>query len=187
MERRIKLSIGKSGFGKTYLARILLASEMRALIVDQRDEYEGTPFYDFDQMADHVSVAPRFRAVWKGGMDFTDAIFHLAFALTNVTVVLEEADLVECEGWYREAIYRGRMPARISILAIAQRPHLLSPDLRSQATDIYAFNNSEPSALQWLKIPFGDDAEKFPHLPPKHGLHYSLDAAGPNVTPFHLP
>lgn len=187
MERRVILSIGKSGFGKTYLARTLLVAEPRAIVVDQRDEYQGVPFQNFDRLADYVSTHSRFTAVWKGGMDYTDAVFHLAFAVSNVLVVLEEADLLECEGWYREAVYRGRMPYRISILAVAQRPHLLSPDLRSQATGIYAFNNSEPSALQWLKVPFGNQAAQLPHLAPKHGLHFSIEGQGPSVTPFRLP
>jgi len=190
LDRKIILVIGLSGFGKTYLARSLVTHYKRVLVVEHRPEYGGRAFYDFGALADALDTyqdAGDFFVSWLGGMDYTPAIFHLAFRLRNVLVVLEEADLVPAVGYYYEAIYRGRHPSKISIMAIAQRPHMLDIALRSQATDVYAFNNHEPSALQWLSTFFDDRTAELATLPPKRGLHFALTATGPIIRPFRLP
>ncbi len=186
----ITLIIGKRGFGKTYLAKTLTRTTPRVIFIEQsgRPEYDGEVFTDFDGLANWCSVQPRFRAVWRGGEDKADAVFLLALAVRNVSVLLDEAGIVDCVGYFKECVYRGRSPAGVSIVALAQRPQLLRPDLRSQADEIYCFNQSEPSALTWLKPCFGSDVERLPNLAPKHGLHFSIDAeAGGGLEAFRLP
>jgi len=177
MERRIKLIIGKSGFGKTWLTRILLKSELRSIVLEQRLEsrpYEGLRFSEFDALADYCSDHHFFRCVWTGGLDYADAIFQLGLALKDVALTVEEADLVECEGWFKEVVYRGRDPAHVTLYALAQRPQLFSIDLRSQATDVYAFNTSEDTALRWLEIFFNEQVWQLPQLEVAHGLSWTI-------------
>jgi hypothetical protein len=192
LERRVILNLGKSGFGKSYCQKtVLLPVESRAIVIDPKWEYGAAGcvnFTDFDSLADYCSTRQSFRAAWIGGIDFIDAVFHLSFALRDMAVIMEEADSIPCVGWYREAVYRGRQPEHITIHALAQRPHLLAPDIRSQVTDLYCFNNSEDSALVWLKSFFDNETiNKIPDLPPKYGIHWSLTDTGPAVEDFRLP
>lgn len=183
---RVILEIGKRGFGKTRGTKLLIAGLPRVIVVDQRGEYGGAPFTDFDAMADYAASRPSFLISWRGGQDLAPAVFHLAFCIKDVYVVLEECDLVPEEGHYYEAIYRGRNPYGIGIIGVSQRPQNIGPALRSQATDVYAYNNSEPSALQWMRPFFGERVGELPQLPKLHGLHYSADETV-NVSPFVLP
>jgi hypothetical protein len=194
MERRILPIIGKSGFGKTYLTRTLLATEPRAIVVDVKGDYHGAkfsrgvPFWDFNAMADYAEKTPTFCIAWQGGQDYTDAICHLALALQNVAVVIEECDRIPCEGWFRESVYRGRDPDRVSIWALSQRPQIISTDLRSQVNELYAFNSTETGALDWLKSFFDRDIiAAIPGLPVKHGFHWVVGDGPVVVEPFRLP
>lgn len=175
-ERRITLVLGKTRFGKTSLTRALLSQRARVIVVEHRDEYrEGTPFTDFDALADFCAARERFYAVWKGGQHYASAIFHLAFHLQHVTVVLEECAYVEEEGHYFDAIFTGGNPAQISILGISQDPPLIGKALRSQASEVYAFNVTEPAALDWMRGFFGARARELATMPKFRGLHYNAD------------
>jgi len=192
IERRNALILGTSGFGKSYLTKILLTGMRRYIVVEQRPEYDGLGlrFYDFDEMVDYCFATPDFRAIWAGGQDYADNVFHLALGLTSCTVVLEEADIVPCEpgSWFYQTVYRGRVPAKVSIFSLSQRPHLISPHPRSQMTDCFCFQITEPGSLEWLKIPFGRDLVKeISQLPPKFGFHRGISPTGPTIQRIQLP
>lgn len=170
--RVVEIVVGVQGSGKTLLARELVFDHDRVIIVDQRDEYEiGQAFTDFEAMALASEKLERFVFVWKGDPSRVNDIFHLAFALERVCVLLEEATLYPMEEHplLRKAVLFGRKPARISIIANTQRPQLLEPDYRSQVTGVWAFRNSEISALQWLRSYFGAQIQEIAELPPLRG------------------
>lgn len=175
-ERKITLALGKSRFGKTTLTRAILSRVARVIVVEHRQEYdEGTAFTDFDALADYCAGRERFYAVWRGGQHFSDAIFHLAFYLQHVTVVLEECAFVEESHNYLQAVYAGGNPAQISILGVSQHPQLIGLPLRSQASEVYAFNVHEPAALEWMRGMFGARTKELPLMPKYRGLHFNAD------------
>lgn len=182
---------GKSGFGKTYLAKTLLAPWLRRIVVEQRPDYDGQIFTEFDALADYCAAAGSFRAVWRGGQEFAEPVFELAHAIWNLELIVEEADYLECElgTWFYESIFRGRDPQQIGLTMLVQRPQQLHAAARSQITDVYTFNTSEPGALDWLKVFFPREAiAELPFLPPKHGWQYSIQDNGPPIVqPFQLP
>lgn len=186
LPRRIDLVVGVSGCGKTLLTRELILDHDRVIVIDHRDEYGlGQVYDDFERMALELEKRERFVAVWRGDPAMVDHIFHLAFALRRVCVVLEEAadyDPAELP-IFKKAILTGRMPAQISLVAVTQRPQLLHPDYRSQVTGVYAFRNSELSALQWLRPYFGPEIRDIEALPPLRGKSWQWGAT-PAVTDF---
>lgn len=187
LPRRIDLLIGVSGCGKTCLARGLILDHDRVIIIDHRDEYSfGHIYTDFERLALDAERESHFVKIWRGDPLYFEHICHLAFAVGRVCILIEEAERFEIEegSWYRQAILTGRMPAQISLIALTQRPQLLNPDLRSQASGVYAFRNSEPSALQWLKYYFGPATVELATLPPLHGRAWRWDA--PEVIPFEV-
>lgn len=170
--RTVELVVGVQGSGKTLLANELVFDHDRIIIVDQRDEYSvGQAFTDFEAMALEAEKRERFVFVWKGDPKHVNDIFHLAFALERICILLEEATLYPMEEHplLRKAVLFGRKPARISIIANTQRPQLLEPDYRSQVTHVWAFRNSELSALQWLRSYFGAQIQEIAELPPLRG------------------
>lgn len=174
-ERKIILVLGKTRFGKTTLTRAILSRMARVIVVEHRDEYKGTPFTDFDAMADHCAANERFFVSWNGGQHMAGEVFHLAFNLQNVCVCLEECANIAEEGSYFDAIYTGGNPAQISILGVSQRPHLIGLDLRSQASEVFAFNTTEPSALEWMRAFFGERTRELAKMPKYMGIHYNAD------------
>lgn len=187
LPRKIDLLIGVSGCGKTSLAKALALDYDRTIIIDHRQEYSlGTIYTDFETLVRDLEIKSRFMAIWRGDPEYVEDIFHLAFALRKVCMLMEEAEIypVDIGSYYREAILRGRDPAAISIIALTQRPHLLVPDLRSQATGIYAFRNMDPAATQWLKPVFGKQANDLPTMPILHGIKWCWDE--PEIKTFEV-
>lgn len=153
--REIILIYGKTGSGKSELAKRLIKPYNRIVIIDVMNEYEGTIVETFDDFIDYIIDRENFVVCVR----FTDDedyefLFRTIFEVSNILLVLEEAELYispsERRNEFLKLVKYGRH-RDISIIGIARRISELSPQLRSQVDKIYTFKQTEPKDLKVLK------------------------------------
>lgn len=174
---------GKPGCGKTVGAQKAALEFERMIIIEHRKagEYLGVPFWEFDQLVDHVATHDTFCVRWLGSvedknLEMVEHVFRLAFKKTKTAVLVEEAARVEFEGKYKDAVLYGRSPEQISGILNSQRPGMLDIDLRGNLSEVYAFCNTEPSAVDWFKPILGKRAAELPNLKPMEYLRWDFQS-----------
>ena len=76
--------LGKTGTGKTVLAKSLIENSKRLLVLDPLGEYGGRVFFDFDALADFFMHEPEeFQAVLRP-QEEEDADFFFQLPRRNV-------------------------------------------------------------------------------------------------------
>jgi DNA helicase HerA-like ATPase len=95
---------------------------------------------------------------------------NAAYAAGNCTFVVEECALIfkrgeELQDWAKPLVFMGRIQ-RVSLVLIAQRASKIPMDIRSQASRIITFRQTEPADVSALIDRIGEDAETIPDLPP---------------------
>lgn len=137
---------GKTGSGKTFLARYLTRSFKRLIVVDPKMVL-GIPQWGLEPLSAknlkelRKGEGARVR-VWepptvdKDGFPIWDAIFELAWELGNITVYIDEMYSVCNNGrlsWPLRRLYtQGREP-QIGVWASTQRPSFVPLEMFSEA------------------------------------------------------
>jgi len=160
--REVRLYLGPTGSGKTHLMRQHLAGVTRSLVLDaDLAELPGTRYDDFEALAnalDSRSVPGGFfRAVYTPRPWDYPAVFALAYDCAPMALVLEEADRFgnpKDNEEYWNAIVRGRHQG-LSIWAASLYPSMLPIELRSQASYMAIFKQSEPAHVEWIAKKIG--------------------------------
>lgn len=188
-QREVVLCLGKTGSGKTTLAKSLVLDQTRVIVLDPAgfNEYGILQVHSFEALRSrlieaHHDGAGFFRIAYSPLSGESGAVFEMAQAVNFSSqkmayvnqswIVLEEADLLdppEQMPEYDEVISRGRHYG-VNILAVSLYPFKLPPMLRRQATKIYAFASHEPADIKWYRDVFGDRADEIINLPPHHYL-----------------
>jgi hypothetical protein len=164
-KRSIEIIFGKTGTGKTVLAKELAQRFDRIIVIDSHSEYEeGIIFNSFDELTAFIkeiteekilNVEYKFTFICR----FTDdeeieLLFYLAFALGNLVIVLEEAELyispMSKKGGFLKLVRHGRH-RDISIIGIARRTVELHSDLRAMSDIIYSFKQTHPNDLKIME------------------------------------
>lgn len=160
LNRDVRLILGKTGSGKTTLARRFVRTLPRALIFDNGfSEFPAVHFTDIKELHEYLAIVGSKGGNFRAGFTPTAAefgmIFTWALELGNaeaVTLVLEECDRFptpECKTQFQEVMQRGRHYG-VNVLALTTFPYSVDVDLRRQATEIYSFRQHEPRDLKWL-------------------------------------
>lgn len=196
--RRV-LIVGKTQSGKTYLARQLLRPSTRLIALDLAPDPDNSWSSDcvsvdsWDEAVDQVT-RERFRIAYQGIDDPIDSLTvacQLAMAedVGRCVLVVDELRL-----FFRrrgvpppeivEDIFRLARVDRpdygiagfVSPVLITQRPIDCPIDLRSQLTDIYAFQTTEPADVAWLSDVVGgrQEAQKVLALARRQYIHWDL-------------
>lgn len=118
--------------------------------------------------------------------DALDTFGHLAFLRGNCVYAVEEAALVfqpgeRISGWCKNIVFVGRH-RDVSLLVTAQRAASIPIALRSQATRIVSFAQTEGDDVSWLKGCYGEEVKNLPKLPPLE----CLDAHQGNLTRYSI-
>jgi len=156
MKDRITLIFGKTGTGKTTLAKKLIKNESRLIAIDPLAEFNkfhvSKNFNDaFFYLKNHKKFKVSIR--FDNDKDF-DYLFKLVFLLENITILLEEAEIyispsVKSSSFLRLVRY-GRHK-NISIIGVARRTAELSRDFRSQTNKIISFKQTEDIDIKNLE------------------------------------
>lgn len=165
------LIFGKTGSGKSYLAKRILEPETRLIVFDPKEEYSGLVVETFGEFLYYFEDEPRenFRIVcrFRDAEDY-DRAATACFALKNLTLVLEECELflssydLNSTLPINQIISHGRHD-RISVVAIGRRPSEIPVRIRAQCTSIVTFKQTEPRDLQFLQS-WGFDIEEVERL-----------------------
>ena len=183
ISRSVDIILGKTGSGKTTLARSLVKPLTRTLILDAGfEELGGLTFYTLDELGAYLDKSAgkggAFRASYTPLNTEWALMLEIARRLGEIepiTLVLEEADRLPLPkelAEYDELISRGRHYG-VNMIAISLYPYKIPAELRRQATAIYSFYQHEPRDLAYLEDVYGGHLETLQALGPYEYLKWT--------------
>ena len=189
MKRNVTIILGKTGYGKTLMAKLLTLGNKRLMVYDPAMEWPKTVFLNAQELkrfwvdlsrAREKNYIKRFR-VGVIDHELTEGLGSLSYIEGNNTLVLEECHMLFPRGkllpkWATDQIFYGRHRA-VNLMFLSQRASSIPIDLRSQANRVITFNQHEPDDMRALQAQFGRELVKnvVTTLPPLECLDYTDD------------
>jgi len=202
---RTTLIFGRTGQGKTTLAKGIVRGARRLIIIDTVGEYEERVIvgqaYDLLTYLVACSRKPNpkfrvsFRPGWLGESLVTPGSFygrwkqvdknrqlglacHAAWVIGDCDLLVEEIDAY-CGGSYLvpqlESIVRYGRHRRVRLIAVVRRSYSMPILIRSQAKEVYTFQQVEPRDIDYMVNWLGDEkAALIRSLPDHHYLHLTI-------------
>lgn len=162
MRRDFIIVCGMQGYGKSVWTRHYCASKTRLLTYDPKAEHA----VDFVTPPDEwlPDVINQRRERFRFGTYLAEEVEMIAcaaYAATRTTLCLEECKMLFDRGadvapWARPLIYMGREP-QVNLILVAQRIIAIPPDIRSQASRIVTFLQTEKDDCKALEARFAED------------------------------
>lgn len=157
-KRKIILIFGRTGSGKSYLAKRMIQKFNRVIIVDKMFEYHSdTIFYNFNDLLEYYlkNVPNEFNFVCRfENDDDIELLFKFCWYVKNLLIIVEESELYispyKKQSEFLKLIRYGRHRA-ISIIAIARRVVELSNDVKANADEIISFKQILKKDIDYLK------------------------------------
>jgi len=172
-EKIIRLSMGRRGSGKSYLAKSLVQDQQRVLVYDTLGEYEdGVIIEDIQSLNSFWLKVYRgnFRIVYQpvdpeGDFDY---VCRLVYECCDMTFLVEELDRyakpLAMSLPMKEIVQRGRH-RNIELIGTTQRPANIDRLVTSQAKEFFIFNTTEPRDIAYFKETLGNEVlELIEHL-----------------------
>ncbi len=158
MKRVIGLIYGKTGSGKTTLAKQLIKDYDRVIIIDSMSEYnDGLIFTSFDEfigyvLENNIFENEKFMLICRFESDIEiEFLFKAVFEISNLLLVVEEAEVYISpfakQSNFLRIVRYGRHKS-VSIIGIARRTGELSLTFRSQTDFIYSFIQTDVNDLK---------------------------------------
>ena len=177
--------LGKSGSGKSSLAKALVRSIPRVLIFDPLDEY-GAPHAIRDaspkELYAYIKTRRRFCVSYVPGKDLErefEFTCWIAYVVGNLTFVADELDQCCTSAWsgprFGKLLRRGRHQG-VGLVSISRRPTEIPKDVTANSYRMIVFKSDENRDLVYYRQRFGAHAAMIPQLPVLTGLEWS-DAA----------
>lgn len=182
MKRKVILILGKTGTGKSTLAKLLLKKSPRVIAIDPLFEYKGTPFETAGDLIDyHLEHSPKTFQYSLRTTHPTDVeyLFRTSWTLGNVLLVVEEADIYidSKKSAFSSLVNQGRH-RMVHLLCIVRRTPEINKAFRAQQTSVFTFYQDDPDDIEHMRE-WGIDADKIPSLKemnapfiPKEGVNY---------------
>jgi len=165
MDRQFILVTGNQRQGKSVWAKLFSRSISRLLVSDPTMSYRGV---DYEAIPDDwlQGVISRQTAAFRFGTYYAEELpmfGHTAFAAGNCTLIIEECALIfrrgeELHDWAKPLIFMGGH-SHVDLVLVAQRAASIPINIRSQATRIVTFKQSEPADVEALGNRIGKSVE----------------------------
>lgn len=156
MKRKVIIIFGKTGTGKTYLAKKIIEQYSRVMIFDRMGEYRNCLVIEtLDDFINYFSLVPesfivacRFEVLsdYEYAAKACEIIGNLLLVLEEATGYLTSRKEVDC---YMSLILHGRHNG-ISLLGISQRPMGISINFRDMSTTRISFAQDSPESIAYL-------------------------------------
>jgi hypothetical protein len=157
MSERISLIFGKTGTGKSTLAKELIKDQNRVIIIDPQREYNETIIFEnIPSLWDYIEKNENFGVLscrFETDLEI-DYLFRTCKIIGNLTLVVEEAEIYISpnarSGYFLDLVRYGRHKG-VKIIGIARRRAELSADFRGMCEVIYSFKQTEPLDIDAMK------------------------------------
>lgn len=194
---KIDIVVGRRGCGKTTLAKNLIRSARRLIILDPMCEYNiGIRVNNFSQFAATV-LRYRFNddvKITYFPQDELDIhyifkrICNVIYEFKNVTFVVEELGLYMGATSFPASFKRlvmGSRHQRVNIIGITQRATDIPRNLRSQADSVATFQQTEPGDIEYIsKFMNAEKIKLISNLKVGHYLEWRPDGSTtPKIVP----
>lgn len=195
-----RLFLGKSGSGKSYLARYQAQGARRLLIHDPNgeDAWQDGAIVVHDRAGLVAAMRGRsWRICWRGAVaargdaDMRDAFEwanRCALAAGDALVIWDEVDRFTDAGRLPPAAYAMVNAGRhrgLRVFACSRRIRRISRDLSANAGRIMLFRMTEPGDLRWVRDTMGDEAARLaPVLPERNALDWTEQKVKQKKSPF---
>lgn len=173
-KRKLILLFGKAGTGKTRTLKFLRPYFRRLVTIDPLEQYDGTVFYTFDELIEHVLefnlvYAENFSLVCRFTEDSDiERLAKMCWIFENLCLAVEEFNIYfDARGAYpefRKLTSQGRNK-EISLILTSQRVPEIPPLIRAQKTSLITFQQDEPDDLKRLED-YGFSSESVSALVP---------------------
>lgn len=182
MQRDFIIVVGNQNCGKSVWAKIFARSLSRLLVFDPMSSYARVEFSSPDSWIENVAFN-RLNG-FRYGSSFPDdleMIANAAFGAGDCMLLIEECALIfrrgeELHEWAKPLIFMGRHQ-RVSLLFVAQRASKIPIDVRSQATRIITFRQTEPNDVYAITERIGESChEEIIMLPDLHCIDWNAGA-----------
>lgn len=159
------------GYGKSVWTQLYAAQSKRLLVFDPKGAFQRVDFVAPPKETIEAILDGQLRE-FRYGSYFSEDIEMLgsaAYATGDCVFVMEECKMLFERGqdvphWARPLIYMGREP-RVNLVLVAQRATAIPPDIRSQATRIVTFLQTEEADCKALASRFNCDEDEIRALP----------------------
>lgn len=171
MDRDFIVVTGNQGFGKSVWGKLYCKTKSRLFVSDPKAEYDADFLTDPAEWMESV-ISGKAKTFRYGTYlpDELQMFGQAAFASGNCVLVIEECALIfkrgeELHEWARPLVFMGR-EQRVSLVLVAQRLAKIPIDIRSQASRVISFRQTEPDDVRAVIDRFGEIGEEIPALPP---------------------
>lgn len=172
MQRDFIVVVGMQGYGKSTWTELYGATKTRLLAYDPKGAFKNVDFLTDPE--DWIpGVLDRTTKQFRFGTYIEEEISlfgNAAYAATNCTFIMEECATFfqrggDVEKWMAPLIYMGREP-QLNLVLVAQRAMSIPIGVRSQASRVVTFWQSEPDDVKALSDKIGKQyRDDILHLP----------------------
>lgn len=145
---------GKTGSGKTVLARQMLARTTRLIVIDPKARLDNWDTEDYDAVSrDAIRRGERIRVrvllpIEEDIQPFVDEVIKLAYSAGNIVVYIDEVYGIIDPGdkptkWLTALYTRGR-EQEVGVVAVSQRPAWVPLFMMSEADHFFSFRLNIP-------------------------------------------
>jgi len=149
--------LGRSGYGKSTLAREIISKIHRKIIIDPKHEYHGLIVERPERLIYHVKVSGFSRRMNIVYRPHNEIDFEVGLSVMQkvqcYTLIAEEADKIcdphQINPAFKQITAWGRHDAQ-SMIWIARSPFEVNPRLREQADVIVSFRQDDLNAVRYM-------------------------------------
>lgn len=179
MQRDFIIVVGNQNCGKSVWAKIYARTLKRLLVFDPMQSYSRVEFSGIENWVE--DVAHNRLNGFRYGSSFPDdleTMGNAAFAASDCMLIVEECALIfrrgeELHEWAKPLVFMGRHQ-RVSLMFVAQRASKIPIDVRSQASRIISFRQTEPNDVYAITDRIGEScADEIAALPDLHCLDWN--------------